>query len=38
MALNGKEAIDYIETNCIQGCIVECGVHMGYREINSLRD
>jgi len=32
MNLDGMEAIDYIEQNNIQGCIVECGVHEGYKE------
>ena len=32
MNLDGMEAIDYIEENNIQGCIVECGVHEGYKE------
>ena len=30
--MDGKEAIDHIEQNNVQGCIVECGVYEGKQE------
>jgi O-methyltransferase len=32
MSFDGKEAIDYIVNNNVQGCIVECGVFHGNKE------